>query len=40
MEVKKESEMWELINRERKKRVGINEGIGMEEWKEYFMELL
>lgn len=39
MEVK-ESEVWELINRERKKRVGINEGIGMEEWKEYFMELL
>lgn len=39
MEVK-ESEVWELINRERKKRVGINEVIGMEEWKEYFMELL
>lgn len=40
MEVKKESEVWELINRQRKKRVGINEGIGLEEWKEYFMELL
>lgn len=35
MEVKKESEVWELINREWKKRVGINEGIGMEEWKEF-----
>lgn len=31
---------WEIINRERKKKKGINEGIGMEEWKVHFMRLL
>lgn len=40
MEVKRESKVWELINRERKKRARIYEGIEMEEWKEYFMGLL
>ncbi|XP_067207866.1 golgin subfamily A member 6-like protein 22 [Linepithema humile] len=39
-EVKRESEVWEIINRERKRRVRINDGIEMEEWKEYFMRLL
>lgn len=28
------------MNRERKRRRGINEGIEMEEWREYFMGLL
>lgn len=28
------------MNRERKERRGINEGIEMEEWREYFMGLL
>lgn len=28
------------MNRERKGRRGINEGIEMEEWREYFMGLL
>jgi len=32
--------VWEVINRERKRRKRINEGFEMEEWKEYFMSLL
>jgi len=38
--VKREGEVWEIINRERGRRGRINEGIDMEEWKEYFMGLL
>lgn len=38
--VKKESEVWEIVNRERKGRKGINEEIELEEWREYFMGLL
>lgn len=38
--VTNEKEMWEIINRERKERERINEGISMEEWKEHFMRLL
>lgn len=41
--VKKEeirSEMWEIINRERRRRKGVNEEIEMRKWKEYFMNLL
>lgn len=38
--VTNEKEMWEIINRERKGRERINEGISMEEWKEHFMRLL
>lgn len=37
-EAKREGDLWKIINRERKKRGRINEGI--EEWKEYFMRLL
>jgi len=40
VEIKKESEVWELINRERKKRKGVNGNIEMEEWNEFFMGLL
>jgi len=39
-EVKREGEVWEIINRERGRRGRINEGIAMEEWKEYFMGVL
>lgn len=39
-EVKKEGEVWELVNRERRRgRKRINEDIEMEEWKEYFMKI-
>jgi len=39
-EVKREGDVWELLNKERRKRRGINEGIDQEKWKEYFMDLL
>jgi len=32
--------VWELVNKERKRRKRINEDINMEEWKEYFMKQL
>lgn len=41
MEVRRESEIWEIVNKERKSRRGINEEIELKEWKEYyFMGLL
>jgi len=40
MEVKRKSEVWEIINRERRRRGRINEEIGVEEWKDYFMDVL
>lgn len=40
MEVKREGEVWEIVNRERKRRRRINEGIEMEEWREHFMRLM
>ncbi|XP_024876545.1 vicilin-like seed storage protein At2g18540 [Temnothorax curvispinosus] len=40
MEARRESEVWEIVNRERRKRRGIEEGIEEEEWKKYFMQLL
>lgn len=39
-EVRKEGEVWEIVNREMRKRKRINEGIKWEEWKEHFMRLL
>lgn len=39
MEVKREGEVWEIVNRERKRK-RINEGIEMEKWREHFMRLL
>lgn len=39
-EAKTERKVWELINRVRKRRKKINEDINLEEWKEYFMELM
>jgi len=32
--------VWEIVNRERKKRRKVMEGIEMAEWKEHFMRLL
>lgn len=31
--------MWEIVNRERKQKGGISEGIVMEDWKRHFMRL-
>lgn len=39
MKVKRKGEVWEIVNRERKRR-RINEGIEMEKWREHFMRLL
>ena len=40
LRAKRENEVWEIINRERRKRRRINEGINMREWEEYFKSLL
>jgi len=37
---RRESEAWEIVNRERRKRKRMNENIEMEEWKEHFIRLL
>lgn len=39
-EAKRESDVWEVVNRERKKRKKVSREIEMREWKKYFMELL
>ena len=39
-EARNESEVWEIVNKDRRKKRRVNEGIRMEEWKEYFMCLL
>ncbi|EZA51890.1 hypothetical protein X777_09583 [Ooceraea biroi] len=39
-EARTEGEVWEFLRKVRKKGGRIEEGIGKEEWKEYFMELL
>lgn len=39
-EARREIEVWEVINRERRKRKRGNMDIEMGEWKEQFMELL
>lgn len=39
-EARTESKMWEIVNRERRRRKVINEEIQMGEWKEHFMGLL
>jgi len=38
--VRRENEVWEIVNRERRRRRGVNENIEMREWKEQFMRLL
>lgn len=32
--------MWEIVNKERKRRGRVNEGIEEVEWRDYFMDLL
>lgn len=39
-EVKSESQVWKIVNRERSKRKTINETIDMEDWDNYFRKLL
>jgi len=39
-EVRTEGEVWGIVNKERKRRKGVNEGIEGKEWREYFMKLL
>lgn len=39
-QAKREKKVWKIVNKERKERKGIDEGIEEEEWKEYFMRLL
>ncbi|XP_077280504.1 uncharacterized protein LOC143907534 [Temnothorax americanus] len=39
-EVRTEGQVWKVVNRERKKRRRVNEGISMQEWDGYFKELL
>ncbi|XP_068991496.1 trichohyalin-like [Neodiprion pinetum] len=39
-EARTESKVWEIVNRERKKWKRVNEEIGDQEWREYFMGLL
>lgn len=39
-EARRESEMWEIVNRERKRKGGISKRIEMEDWKRHFMRLL
>lgn len=36
---RREGQVWEVVNKERKKR-GVNGRIKMEEWTEYFKELM
>jgi len=35
-----EKDIWEIVNRGRKKKIIVNEEIEAEEWRGYFMELL
>lgn len=39
-EARTEEQIWKIINRERKNRKRVNEGIEMKEWEIYFKELL
>ncbi|XP_024871881.1 uncharacterized protein LOC112454616, partial [Temnothorax curvispinosus] len=39
-EIRTEGQVWKVVNRERKRRRRVNEGISMQEWDGYFKELL
>jgi len=39
-EAKTEGQVWKIVNKERKSRKRVNEGIEMEEWEIYFKGLL
>lgn len=38
--IRTESQVWEVVNRERRKKRRMNEGIKVEEWDRYFKDLL
>ena len=40
VEVNTENKVWEIVNRGRKGRRKVNQGIEKEQWREYFMGLL
>lgn len=40
MEAKTEEQVWKIVNRERKRKKWMNEGIEMAKWDEYFKGLL
>lgn len=39
-EARREGDVWPIVNKKRKRERRVNEGIGMEEWKEHFARLL
>lgn len=39
-EIRRKNKIWELINRERKKRKRMSEEIEMDEWKEHLVKLM
>jgi len=39
-QVRRESDVWDIVNKGRKRRKEIDDGIEEEEWKEYFMRVL
>ncbi|KAL6429518.1 hypothetical protein ACFW04_008298 [Cataglyphis niger] len=39
-EIKTEGQVWELVNRERRRKRKVNEDISMKEWDRYFRNLL
>lgn len=39
-EIRTEEQVWKVVNRERKRRKRLNEGISMQEWDRYFRDLL
>lgn len=40
MKARRENEVWEVVNREKRNIRKVSEGIKMEDWEKYFMELL
>jgi len=39
-QVRRESDVWDIVNKGRKRRKAIDDGIEEEEWKEHFMRIL
>jgi len=39
-EAKTQKQVWEVINKERRRKVKVNKEIGMEEWDSYFRRML
>lgn len=39
-EVRRERHVWDIVNRERKRRKEVNEEIKEEQWRNYFIRLL